>query len=109
MFVVFYSVNLNILCICDLLHIVLSLWHTYGSMECVCVYIYIYMHGQDISCLDGKETSITVFTKTPTMNPTKQIKSASFSYNFRKGQFKILQSRLGLTLKSVLFRWIFCM
>jgi len=43
MFVVFYSVNLNILCICDLLHIVLSLWHTYGSMECVCVYIYIYI------------------------------------------------------------------
>jgi hypothetical protein len=37
MFVVFYTVNLYILCIYDLFHNLLSLWHTYGSMECTYV------------------------------------------------------------------------
>jgi len=48
MCVVIHSVNLNILCIYDLLHIPLSLWHTYVCM-CVhtyvrlCVYLYVCM------------------------------------------------------------------
>jgi hypothetical protein len=46
--VVFYTANL---CIYDLFHILLSLWHTYGSMECMYV------------CMDplkplGKETAL---------------------------------------------------
>jgi hypothetical protein len=49
MFLVFYSINLYILCTCDLFHILLSLLHTYGSMECIwnvryvcmCVCIYV--------------------------------------------------------------------
>jgi len=53
---------------------------------------------QDIFCLDGTETSITVFTKAPTMNPTKQVKSTSFSHYFCKSQLNILQSCLRLTL-----------
>ena len=54
MCVVIYTVNLNILCIYDLLHILLSLWHTYGATEYmyvhtymrafVCVYIYVCMY-----------------------------------------------------------------
>jgi len=30
------------LCVYDLFHILLSLWHTCGSMECVCVYACMY-------------------------------------------------------------------
>jgi nuclear pore complex protein Nup62 len=52
MFVVFYIVNLYILCIFDFFYTLLALWHTHGSMECiythiyvyVCLYIYICMH-----------------------------------------------------------------
>jgi len=39
MFVVFYTVNLFIY---DLFHVLLSLWHTYGSMECM--YIHKFHH-----------------------------------------------------------------
>ena len=37
MFVVFYTVNLYILCVYDFFHTLLSVWHTYGSMECMYV------------------------------------------------------------------------
>ena len=40
MFVVLYTAKLCVLCIYDFFHILLSLWHTYGSMECM----YVYMH-----------------------------------------------------------------
>ena len=48
MLVVFYTINLYILCTYDLFHILLSLWHTYGSIECmyVCIYVWVwsFMH-----------------------------------------------------------------
>jgi len=42
MFVVFYTVNLYILCVYDFFHMLLSVWHTYGSMECMYVCIVQY-------------------------------------------------------------------
>jgi hypothetical protein len=48
-FVVFLHYKNSVyLCIYDLFHIVLALWHTYGFIECmyVCVYVcmYVCMH-----------------------------------------------------------------
>jgi hypothetical protein len=56
MFIVFYIVKIRyILCTYDLLHMLLSLWHAYGSMECkrtyvrtsvrtyVCMYVCMYV------------------------------------------------------------------
>jgi len=43
MFIVFDTVNLYI-CIYDLFHTLLSLWHTYGPVECMCVCMYVCMY-----------------------------------------------------------------
>jgi hypothetical protein len=37
------------LCIYDLFHILLSLWHTYGSMECVYICMYVCMYVSDFA------------------------------------------------------------
>ena len=42
MYVVFYTVNLCMY-VHDFFHILLYLWHTYGSVECT--YIYVCMYG----------------------------------------------------------------
>ena len=42
------------------------------------------------SCIDGTEKSIIVFTKTPKINLTKQVKSTYFSHNFCQSQFNKL-------------------
>ena len=46
MFVIFYTVNLYTLYIYDFFHILLSVWHTYGSMECMYVCMHVYMYVQ---------------------------------------------------------------
>jgi len=42
MSVVFYIVNMYV-SIHDLFHILLSLWHTYGSMKCMYAYVCVRM------------------------------------------------------------------
>jgi len=32
------------ICVHDLFHILLSLWHTHGSMECMCICMYFYIY-----------------------------------------------------------------
>jgi len=44
MFLVFYTVHLYILCTFDLVHILLALWKTHGSMECIYMHTYIHIH-----------------------------------------------------------------
>ena len=45
MFVVFDTVNVY-MCTDDLFHILLSLWHTYGSMEFMYIFMYVYVFSQ---------------------------------------------------------------
>jgi len=54
-FVVFCNVNLYILCIYDLFHSLLSLLHSYGSMECthgpVCVCVCVCVCERESVCV----------------------------------------------------------
>jgi hypothetical protein len=45
LFIVFYTVNMYVLCPYGSVHIPLSVWHAYGSMECmyVCMYVCVYV------------------------------------------------------------------